>query len=398
MSEFRIDGRMKVKKLKELFNNEYGGTLRIYKGKSLADENDTLASIRSEEGAKGGELVCRGSRTVGRFEAEMKQVFGIKVQVATPDDSMLVLDGITLSKIKDIKKKATKEDMEALVAYKRSGKKTDSAEANQEDDGKDAKHVCINIMAECLVTRMCKVKEERVTELMDMSEEQFKELVFSELGEYDSKYFEEEIYDWYFMRYKDAEQSYKMEVFVDDEEVYSQSSPWSSDWKVRSSEYEPDEETIQYLESFKSDDPRLADFFRYIAEQVKKESYNFVANQITLPCKYLTGEYQPEQEPTYAGYRWVKQVQFSYEFDIPADEEFDISNLTIFENSSETVNFDLDEEEGGYAIEYLAYKDQLISGTLEWEEANDLSDEPPVVYMAQGYAYLQPIHCYTYSE
>lgn len=121
MAEFKIDGRMTVRTLKDSFKKEFEGTLRVYNGKELADENATLASIRQDE-AKGGELVCRASRTVGKFEQEMKEVFGIRVQVASPDDYVLALDGITLANLKNIKKYATKADMEELVAYRRKDK------------------------------------------------------------------------------------------------------------------------------------------------------------------------------------------------------------------------------------------------------------------------------------
>ena len=131
MAEFKIDGRMKVKKLKENFFNEFGGVLRVYNGRSKAEDDALLASIRSNDAAKGGELLCRASRTVGKFEKEMWDVFGIKVQVATKDDFMLVLDGVTLAKLKDIPEKATKEIMENFVAYKRK-KKTNDEEAEPE--------------------------------------------------------------------------------------------------------------------------------------------------------------------------------------------------------------------------------------------------------------------------
>ena len=121
MAEFKIDGRMTVRKLKENFKNEFEGTLRVYNGRELADEKATLAAIRKGE-AKGGEFICRASRTVGKFEEEMKEVFGIRVQVASPDDYILALDGITLANLKNIKEKATKADMEELVAYKRKEK------------------------------------------------------------------------------------------------------------------------------------------------------------------------------------------------------------------------------------------------------------------------------------
>ena len=141
MAEFKINGRMKVKTLKELFFNEFEGTLRVYDGKKLADDEATLASIRSEEGAKGGEFVCRASRTVGKFEEEMKTVFGITVQVATRDNYVLVLDGITLSKIKDIPNYAKKETMEEFVSYKRKDSSSvveeSEVEVSQGDEEKE---------------------------------------------------------------------------------------------------------------------------------------------------------------------------------------------------------------------------------------------------------------------
>ena len=122
MAEFKIDGRMTVRKLKESFKTEFGGTLRVYNGRELADDAATLASIRKIDNVKVGDYICRASRTVGKFEEEMKEVFGIRVQVASPDDYILALDGITLANLKNIKEKATKADMEELVAYKRKEK------------------------------------------------------------------------------------------------------------------------------------------------------------------------------------------------------------------------------------------------------------------------------------
>lgn len=120
MAQFKIDGRMKVKTLKENFFNEFGGVLHVKYGNRLADDDATLAAIRSNDDAKGGTLTCRASRTVGKFEQELWDVFGIKVNVFTGDDWVAVLDGITLSKIKDIPNQATREIMEQFIAYKRN--------------------------------------------------------------------------------------------------------------------------------------------------------------------------------------------------------------------------------------------------------------------------------------
>ena len=136
MAEFKIDGRMTVRTLKENFKNTFEGTLRVYDGREKADDSATLASIRKND-VKTGEYVCRGSRTVGKFIEEMEEVFGISVKVASPDDWVLALDGITLANLKNIKKNATKADMEELVAYKRKGEEMDEEDYDDDYDDDD---------------------------------------------------------------------------------------------------------------------------------------------------------------------------------------------------------------------------------------------------------------------
>ena len=136
MAEFKIDGRMTVRTLKENFKNTFEGTLRVYDGREKADDSATLASIRKND-VKTGEYVCRGSRTVGKFIKEMEEVFGISIKVASPDDWVLALDGITLANLKNIKKNATKADMEELVAYKRKGEEMDEEDYDDDYDDDD---------------------------------------------------------------------------------------------------------------------------------------------------------------------------------------------------------------------------------------------------------------------
>ena len=93
--ELKVSGRMTVKTLKSQFKENYGSTLRVYNGIKFADESATLASIRTGD-AKGGELTVGGNMKVGNFEDKMKEIFGIKVQVANVDDSALADNGITL--------------------------------------------------------------------------------------------------------------------------------------------------------------------------------------------------------------------------------------------------------------------------------------------------------------
>lgn len=134
-AELKISGKMSVKTLKENFKNEFGGTLRVYDGRSKGDDNARLASIRKNDDARVGELVCNGHLTVGSFERKMLEQFGIKVQVATPDDWTLALDGITLSKLKDIPEKSSKADMEQFVAYKRKAKTADETAVDNVEVG-----------------------------------------------------------------------------------------------------------------------------------------------------------------------------------------------------------------------------------------------------------------------
>lgn len=97
MAEFNISGRMTVKSLRKQFKDAFGASLRVYKGAKYASENDTLASIRSGEGSKGGELACRGNLLVSSFEAKMLEVFGITVKVANPDNTKLADKNITIA-------------------------------------------------------------------------------------------------------------------------------------------------------------------------------------------------------------------------------------------------------------------------------------------------------------
>lgn len=87
---------MKVKTLQAQFKEAFGASLRVYNGKRFADDDATLASIRGE-GAKGGELACRGNLLVGNFESKMKEIFGITVQVANPDNTSLSSNDITIA-------------------------------------------------------------------------------------------------------------------------------------------------------------------------------------------------------------------------------------------------------------------------------------------------------------
>ena len=99
MAEFKLDGRMKVKTLKDNFKKNFGSTLRVYKSVTckgaFADDDATLASLRTE-GKTGGELTVGGNLRVGNFEKKIAELYGIGVQVANADDSALADNTATL--------------------------------------------------------------------------------------------------------------------------------------------------------------------------------------------------------------------------------------------------------------------------------------------------------------
>ncbi len=115
MATFVITETTTVADLKQQFRDMIGGTLRVYQRGSQADPNATLVSL----GATPGSFECRKSLTVGNFEKSMLQEHNLKVKVYPADDWVKVLDGITLSGVKDIPKQTTRKQMLDSVAYKR---------------------------------------------------------------------------------------------------------------------------------------------------------------------------------------------------------------------------------------------------------------------------------------
>ena len=115
MQELKLNGRMTVTAMKDLFKTLTGGTLRVKDGNRKADESATLASIRKDSDNKSGVLELNPEMTVGDFKSKMLSDFGLKVEVGTPDDWVSVPDGITLGQLRGLPKNAVKAQLEALV-------------------------------------------------------------------------------------------------------------------------------------------------------------------------------------------------------------------------------------------------------------------------------------------
>ena len=108
--EIKVDGRLLVSTLCERFKAEFGGTLRVYNGNKRCTGAEKVADLVTATGS----YDCRGSKTVAGFIKDMQEKFGLKVKIASADDWVLALDEMTLAKLPDIPKNATKKDMEAL--------------------------------------------------------------------------------------------------------------------------------------------------------------------------------------------------------------------------------------------------------------------------------------------
>lgn len=128
MAKFKITKSTTVAELKEQFSSEFGGVLRVYEGRSEAPEDAALVSL----GAKEGDLECRASRTVGKFNKAFQDELNLKVKVYTKDNRVCVLDGITLSSVREIPKGATKAKMEQFLASQKKDNKDVTKKAKAE--------------------------------------------------------------------------------------------------------------------------------------------------------------------------------------------------------------------------------------------------------------------------
>lgn len=128
MAKFKITPTTTVAELKEQFRNEVGCVLRVYQGRSEASDGATLVSL----GAKEGELECRTSRTVGKFEEAFQNELNLKVKVYTKDNWVKVLDGITLATAGQLPNGMTKAKMEEYLSYQRDEKEEDTETVNEE--------------------------------------------------------------------------------------------------------------------------------------------------------------------------------------------------------------------------------------------------------------------------
>jgi hypothetical protein len=94
----KIDGRMKVKTVRENFKETYGFCLRVYNTQNhFVDDDDLICAVRQDDNAdKSGDITINPEWTIDEFEKKVMEIFGVKVQVYTPDDTKLADNDIKL--------------------------------------------------------------------------------------------------------------------------------------------------------------------------------------------------------------------------------------------------------------------------------------------------------------
>lgn len=107
--DFHIAANKKLQTIQAEFKENFGLTLRIYKGKQLADPEMTIAGLNkktsSEIHAKSADLSIKASLNIGEFEKLIETHFGLTIQVANEFDTYCVNNKYTLGQA------ARKEDL-----------------------------------------------------------------------------------------------------------------------------------------------------------------------------------------------------------------------------------------------------------------------------------------------
>ena len=108
-SEFEVEITMKVTDLTKQFKNKFGLSLRVYKGKKLADDGRmTLKTLdqrttQTSVNFDSSRMKIKASQKVLEVENLFLENFGIVVQIADIENKKLLADDITLGDAKRMK-------------------------------------------------------------------------------------------------------------------------------------------------------------------------------------------------------------------------------------------------------------------------------------------------------
>ena len=105
-TEFEVEITMKVTDLTKQFKNKFGLSLRVYKGKKLADDGRmTLKTLdqrttQTSVNFDSSKLKIKATQKVLEVENLFLENFGIVVQIADIENKKLLADDITLGDAK----------------------------------------------------------------------------------------------------------------------------------------------------------------------------------------------------------------------------------------------------------------------------------------------------------
>ena len=96
----KVSGRTTVSKFKQAFKDEFKVGIRVYDGKSLADESATLSSIKKNQGALNAEIEIHGSMKIANIEKMLLEKLGIVTQIEL-SSSRLADDDVTIASLRN---------------------------------------------------------------------------------------------------------------------------------------------------------------------------------------------------------------------------------------------------------------------------------------------------------
>ena len=108
-TEFEVEVTMKVTDLTKQFKNKFGLSLRVYKGKKLADDGRmTLKTLdqrttQTSVNFDSSKMKIKATQKVLEVEQLFLENFGIVVQIADIENKKLLADDITLGDAKRMK-------------------------------------------------------------------------------------------------------------------------------------------------------------------------------------------------------------------------------------------------------------------------------------------------------
>lgn len=99
-ADFKVEPTMKVNALCTAFKKNFGLSLRVYKGRQLADGRMTLNTLNQRTTAEiktaAAALTIKANQKVGDVEAAFGKQFGITVQIADYENARLCDNDMTL--------------------------------------------------------------------------------------------------------------------------------------------------------------------------------------------------------------------------------------------------------------------------------------------------------------